>query len=463
MVTRSIVFSFALLLASCTATSYRDDIAKTERLFYDNSLPYHASRTLIEKVNKNSPDSLLYLMEAGSLLHTAGDFETSNQLLAKASAIAAKSVTSISGETVSLLTNEKGQNYKPIVYEHIGVNLVSGLNYLALNIAESALVEFRKVNYLLEKENQKGNKALSENLFARLMAAYAAIAQKDFEYAYIELKKIHAVQPGLQPTGMLLYYTAHQLRENQEAEQWKKMYGLPAVSANAVPLVFVHEAGKIPVRKSRGRLLEEPGTQALLEAALRVAIYTQSAEGVTVSAAMAALATVEHPIPTYEHRDYRATSAEIDLSGAKRLQGRTVQITNMGNLFTGNIEKQYPEMKEKMILRIATKLVASLVARFAAEKIAKESGASGGTALLTGIVAGVAVGITTMASESPDLRCWHTLPDFYGVAVLMAEPGEYTGTIRYIEGPKGLLWERSLERVVIQPGIPLIYLTRTSY
>lgn len=453
-----------LLIFSCRGSSYRNDISGTESFFYDNSLPYHASRKLIGKVNDKGKDQLLYMMEAGSLLHTSGDFSTSNKLLLQADAMSAKSVTSLSDESLALVTNEKKKDYRPIVYEQVAVNVITGLNFLAEGEYESAMVEFRKVNYKLEREKQKDNSELSENIFARYMAAVAALSNGEKEYAYIELKKIHKLSPGIEPVGTLLYQTALELGERREAESWRQAYAITPPPEDAVPFYIVHEAGKIPVRKSRGPLLEEEGTEVLLRAAIQVAIITQSADGITVAAGMAALSTVEHPIPDYEEPAYDAVSMDVEVfkDGESIQRKRTTTMIDMGDVFVKNLEAHYPAMRKKMITRIAAKVVSSLVAKYAAEKVAKQSGASGGVALLTGLAAGVAVGATTLASESPDLRCWHTLPDRYGSQVFFLPPGEYTARLTYRDAYGNALWSREMEPFLVEKDKPQVYLARTT-
>jgi hypothetical protein len=67
---------------------------------------------LLPEVNIGGKDQLLFMMECGLMLHTAGDYETSNKVLLPAGKLAQIIPISISQEVASFLTNDRNTNYR---------------------------------------------------------------------------------------------------------------------------------------------------------------------------------------------------------------------------------------------------------------------------------------------------------------------------------------------------------------
>lgn len=107
----------AILIASLTFAScaggrdYYEAMKAPEERFYKGEY-MDAARMLLPEVNKSGKDQLLFMMECGLMLHTAGDFETSNKVLLPAGKLAQIIPISITQEAASFLTNDRNSNYR---------------------------------------------------------------------------------------------------------------------------------------------------------------------------------------------------------------------------------------------------------------------------------------------------------------------------------------------------------------
>ncbi len=96
-------------------------------------------------------DELLRLMHRGLLLHYAGMYEESNEVLQRAEEIIDDRYTkSVSRALLSVVTSDRALAWMPGDTERMMVNYYGALNYLALADPEDAAVEARRLSRLLE-------------------------------------------------------------------------------------------------------------------------------------------------------------------------------------------------------------------------------------------------------------------------------------------------------------------------
>jgi hypothetical protein len=96
-------------------------------------------------------DELLRLMHRGLLLHYAGRYEESNEVLQQAEVIIDERYTkSVSRALLSMVTSDRALAWVPGDTERMMVNYYGALNYLALADPEEAAVEARRLSRLLE-------------------------------------------------------------------------------------------------------------------------------------------------------------------------------------------------------------------------------------------------------------------------------------------------------------------------
>lgn len=99
----------------------------------------------------NIGDELLRLMHRGLLLHYAGRYGESNEVLQRAEALIDDRYTkSVSLALLSIVTSDRALAWLPSETERLMVNYYGALNYLALGDSEEAAVEVRRLSRLLE-------------------------------------------------------------------------------------------------------------------------------------------------------------------------------------------------------------------------------------------------------------------------------------------------------------------------
>ncbi len=96
-------------------------------------------------------DDLLRLMQRGLLLHYAGRYEESNEVLQQAEVMIDERYTkSVSRALLSMVTSDRALAWVPGDTERMMVNYYGALNYLALGDLDEASVEARRLSRLLE-------------------------------------------------------------------------------------------------------------------------------------------------------------------------------------------------------------------------------------------------------------------------------------------------------------------------
>ena len=148
----------ALLLSGCHLMASHNT-GPEGRSMHDTDLRQLArDEAFVEALELTDPDDrgdigdeLLRLMHRGLLLHYAGLFEESNEVLQRAEAIIDDRYTrSVSLALLSIVTNDRALAWLPSDTERLMVNYYGALNYLALGDPEEAAVEARRLSRLLE-------------------------------------------------------------------------------------------------------------------------------------------------------------------------------------------------------------------------------------------------------------------------------------------------------------------------
>jgi len=148
----------ALLLSSCHLMgSFKT--GPEGRSMHDTDLQQLTrDEAFIEALDLTDPDDrgdigdeLLRLMHRGLILHFAGRYEESNEVLQRAEKIIDDRYTkSVSLALLSIVTSDRALAWMPGATERLMVNYYGALNYLALADPEEAAVEVRRLSRLLE-------------------------------------------------------------------------------------------------------------------------------------------------------------------------------------------------------------------------------------------------------------------------------------------------------------------------
>ncbi len=461
---KSLLLSTIVLIAlgatSCKTTTYRHAMRLPEQTFYTGKY-LEAARMLLPEVNKKSKSQLLFLMEAGYMLHAGGDYKKSAQLLGKAAKEAELKPISITKQAAAFLVNETKTNYRGEDFEKVLILMFQGINNLMLEKFDDARVKFRQVNNELSKIQVKGKPKYKQNIMAKYLNAiiheYIGDMDKDedeWEYAYVELKQIYKLDPRLTIVYGDLQRLAKKLDYNDEYYQWIGKFGKrDYLPHNAGELVVIFHAGKSPIKVSRGPLRSDPVMWSVIQSTLGSKSLAPSA----MSRISNTLIKSQNPIPKFVARPYITRGARVVIgNGAYPV----IELQNIEETAIRNLQDDYQRLRTRAAASIVVKAVTAIGTGVAVKTAAKQSKKLGPWASLLGSVATVATGAALFSTIRPDLRCWHTLPASLHLARIFLPEGNYTGVIQFI-GAGGVVYKTKPIKVKIKKG-EKVFISETS-
>jgi hypothetical protein len=448
---------------SCSTKSYDKEMIASEELFY-NGQYLEAARLLLPNVNKAGKDEFLFMMECGLMLHTGGDFETSNKVLLKARKLAEIKPISITQQAASFLTNDTNTNYRGEDFEKVLVHMYLGINFLMLQKYDDARVEFLAVNNELAKiRNEAGEAVYKQNIMAKYLTAIAfeIVGEKDndlkdIEFAYIEYKQIYSLNSKLDLVKNDLLRVSKRLGYDEDYNEWQKTFGK---SYNEDPdkgeLITIFQAGRNAIKKSRGSLLDDRAMGAVLTVTINNGL--SAAQGVGIAAVLLTLKEAENPIPTFERRSNKVKRIQIE-AGGKSVS--TVMLENVEATTIKNLEDSYKTLYTRVAVSIATKALTSVLAGVAAQGVAQKFLGKGSAGLIGSLVGG-GTAVALFSQMKPDLRCWHTLPANFQIARMTLNPGTQKVNFTLV-GNNGVV-ERIEKTVEIKKGEKTLINLRTLF
>lgn len=211
-------------------------------------------------------DELLLLLDKGMVLHAAGRWEESIQVLAKADRLSQQlDAISISEEAGALLANERHRAYRGEDFEKLMISTLQALNYAQLGKDEDALVEVRRVNERIRKMVAEEGKPYEQLAIARYLGGVLYEDQREWDSAFIDYQEAAKLHPELGGLAEPLLRLARKTGRTDVYEALQKRY--PSIrEAELGPgdgqLVVIIEAGRSPqkeqdqVRHRRGGVVE---------------------------------------------------------------------------------------------------------------------------------------------------------------------------------------------------------------
>lgn len=432
---RAAVIILPVLFLFTCGKDYRESIKGPEELFFKERY-LDAARMLLPQVNKKGKDQLLYMMEAGYMLQLAEKYEDSKKVLMKAAEKAKVTPISISQQAAALMTNQRMTNYRGEDFEKVLVHMYLGIDFLMLKEWESAAIEFKAVNNELMKiKSENGEARYKQNIMAKYLAAIAheikaekedsaESREENREWATVEYRQILKLNPGL---GMAQ----------------RDMNMLQRKNINTGELVVIFQAGRGPVKESRGKLLEEPRMSGMVNVSLN---SSSLAAGVSVASVLATIKLADNPIPKFITRSNLTKNVVIDVGGRSTA---STMLENIEYTAVKNFEDDYPKLAGKVAASVVLKAVTAAGAGIAAKLAADKLSGNKSIGSLVGLFAGLGTGTALFATMKPDLRCWHTLPANLQLARIRLTPGKYTASIKYI-GYDGSIQKQTERTVDIQ-------------
>ena len=178
--------AIALLLTGCAG----DYIARTagyRRAYESYNYPPAIQGFTSEASSGPQIDQLLAMMDEGMVLHAAGKFEESIQVLAQADKLSERlDFTSVSEEAKVLISSERERAYRGEDFEKLMISTLQALNYAQLGKDEDALVEVRRVNERMQRMINEEKKPYEQLAIARYLTGVLWEDQGHADDAFID-------------------------------------------------------------------------------------------------------------------------------------------------------------------------------------------------------------------------------------------------------------------------------------
>ncbi|MCB1147807.1 MAG: hypothetical protein KDK38_13490, partial [Leptospiraceae bacterium] len=182
----ALFFFLIFFLLNCSA-SYQQRMLSAEKSFFEGSPAQAVASIKYNAAEAGDKDKLVYYLEAGITLHTAGDYEQSNNVFQAAQNLIDEYRTSVTDEVSAFILNERGSEYHGEIFEHVLVGYYRALNFVLLNQKEAARKTLQKLE--LDMRTLKyDDAAYKQVLAARYLSALLAEDDKDWNTARVQYK-----------------------------------------------------------------------------------------------------------------------------------------------------------------------------------------------------------------------------------------------------------------------------------
>lgn len=252
----------ALLAAGCSDYKGRTSVARGA--FYAGQ--YERSAELYRGAAAGQEkERLLYLLDEGLALHTAGRYEESNRLLLEADRLIEDlNFAHLGAQTASVVFDDRSVPYQGEEFEDVLVNAFAAMNFLLAggdHAGEEARIECRRLDWKLRLFNDLRGRKYLQNAFARYLSGVAYEMDGRLDDAYIDYKLVHQLRPDFEPVRRELVRLAHRLGFEEDAARWEKEFGIrdkPQAEAGTGEVVLVYECGRAPEKMPHDDLLDLP-------------------------------------------------------------------------------------------------------------------------------------------------------------------------------------------------------------
>ena len=338
----------------------------------------------LEDQGVDGRDALLYYLDLGLVLHTAGQIEESTKGFLKADPFAEiKDYTSLAAETATLLTTDNIKDYKGEDFEKVLINTYLAMNYALIGDFENALVEARRVNTKLRKMVTEGERKYKQNAFARYLSGILYEASDDPNAAYIDYKFTYELAPDFPGLGRDLWRTARLSGLREEADSWaektqlskedKAAALLSAPKSGRGEIIVIYENGISPIKRPNPH-------------------FTQ--------------------VPKFYPRHNPVRSARVEVlrpGGGAEASAETAVLHDIEWTAIQNLEEKYGGIVAKKLAGIVAKEVV-------ADQVEKKTKSP---------LLGALTRLFFYASDQADVRSWNLLPRDLQMVRFAVEPGTY--------------------------------------
>ncbi|MBC2715967.1 MAG: hypothetical protein HF978_11720 [Desulfobacteraceae bacterium] len=359
-----LVCLLSIVISGCSAK-----LNKARNAFYNGQID-EASGALSSRDDVATRDQLLFYMEKGLILHHAGDYQGSIDLLLNATALMQEQeVISAGQQTASMVTSEWLTDYKGEYAERLLVHTYLMMNFLILGDHESALVEAKQALVVYDTYPE----ACSADYFTRALIAHCYESLNEINGAYIEYKKLAELMPDPVPVARKLCVLGNRLGFYDEVEYYQQFLPEPELNGNvdsgAGELIVFVSQGKSPVKIPHNIVLPP---------------------------------SIRFSFSTYENRSgYITPPAVGPVSGAG---SSDIVTSDIGEVLKASLNERLVQVIAKETARVVVK-----------EAIAHNIDDDNVETL---------VRIAFFLMEVPDTRCWETLPAYLTMIRVPLLPGE---------------------------------------
>lgn len=368
-----LLFCLTLFLVSCVGGGYARK-SRGARLAFQHG-DFEQALQWYQKQKPPRRDRLLYLLDQGVILHTAGRYQESIAIFEKAITLAEKlSGPQALAKTASIISNDNLIPYKGEKFERLLISTFQVLNYLGLEKLGEAIVEVRRIHTYFSSYFRKGAKDYLRNAFATYLSGLVWEANGKVNDAYIDYKKTHSFGTIFPSLKQDLLRGARRLGFISEYARWKRKFkqSYRPLPKNHGEIILIVEEGTVPRKRSTE---EEHDLQII-------------------------------PIPYYSKPLTNPIQIIVKSNGKE-------------------LGKSYPLYRiDKAAVKTLADQKDAIVARGIARLAAKE-----GVAVAVGKTVdkdlGIFLGFILLATNRADLRSWLTLPRSLQVAKFSLPKGTY--------------------------------------
>ncbi|MCT8333853.1 hypothetical protein NUH30_09225 [Leptospira sp. 85282-16] len=464
---KKIILFLSLFILGC-ASDYNKIIKATESAYYGQD--YESAIPKIRELYEGSSnkDKLLFLMEAGMIFHTKGDYVTSNKVFKEAEDIADNIKVSMTRSGLSFILSDNESNYTGEDFERVMIKFYIANNYLLQGDMNNAKIYFRRLDFEL-KEMRFLAPEYRQNNAARLIDAYVSEKLGRYNDARVQYKNMEQIIGKSQNLMADRYLLA--VREGDSGDQSKYAAGRTSLQAynNSMQktspeseklseVIIIHEAGKSAIKMSRGKLMEDEYFAVALRGAVEIGLRAKGA-GASLAGAIAALSIAENPIPVYKERDPNGSlPKKYFINGVD--VGYSDIMNNYSETAMNNFNESYKTLITKNLTSLSLKVVAAVIASEAMARAIESGGKTKNNDLVSGLIrvaAGAAAGLAVSQTIAPDLRCWRTIPANFQIKRILLAPGEYDFKV---ESP-GSVVTAAPKKLLVEANKPLFVSIRS--
>lgn len=400
---RSIIISFfiTLFLSGC-ASFYNVTYEFNQDVM---SGDYVLAEQLLEKNKKfkKPKNVLLYYMNKGFVLRQQNKFSESNVYFNKADLYIEDQQRSIGKEALALITNDGVRPYKADGFESLMIHYYKALNYMALNKADGALVEVKRMDLMIEQlsgDEQKVTRKLPEEYgFIQNLMGVVYEASGDYNNAFISYRNSYnnykeseiGVPAQLK---MDLLHAASVTGFNSDVNTYEKEFGFeydPSLYREQQAIVF-WENGMGPVKEEWSlnfAISGSNGSGSVFFVNDDLGLSIPIAVGSSQQQQLLGLGLTRVAVPKIVERRNKFVNGSLELDG-KTYPLEMIQDVN--HLAKTTHKAELLKTLSKTLLRLALKKIAE-------QNLANENEALGALAMIGNAV-----------TEKADTRNWQTLP-----------------------------------------------------